>query len=159
MKILSRGIHFNKIILRLIFGQEFLIITILGNFIIISFSLTFHWLEASLNQSMDSILDAIWWGFSTATSVGYGDIIPVTSEGKILGIVLMLIGTALFATYTALFAQAILEDDFVRLNLTAENQNKDNFLEELKKHKAHIERQIKHYEKLEGMKSPASSKT
>ncbi|MBT6325382.1 MAG: two pore domain potassium channel family protein, partial [Bdellovibrionales bacterium] len=131
MKLINSGIHLNKIILKLILGHSFLIITIFGNLIIMSFSFTFYWIEANLNNSINSILDAIWWGFSTATTVGYGDIIPVTSGGKILGIILMLIGTALFATYTALFARAILEDEIIHSNFNVDQTEQDEFLEDL----------------------------
>ncbi len=36
--------------------------------------------------------DAIWWMVSTVTSVGYGDVVPVTFEGRVLGIVLQVVG-------------------------------------------------------------------
>ncbi|MCT4641764.1 MAG: potassium channel family protein [Bacteriovoracaceae bacterium] len=114
MKLLKSSIHFNKIILSLIFNISFLTLTFFGNLIIMLFSYLVYFIEKDINVHMNSYLDALWWGFSTATTVGYGDIIPITPTGKIIGIVLMLIGTALFATYTALFAQAILEDEFFR---------------------------------------------
>ena len=60
---------------------------------------------------MTTYLDALWWSFATTSTVGYGDIVPVTTWGKILGILLMLIGVALFGIYTALFARAIIDDD------------------------------------------------
>lgn len=66
-------------------------------------------IEAGTNPDMGTFLDAVWWAFATVTTVGYGDITPVTMPGKIIGIFLMLGGTALFATYTALFANALLE--------------------------------------------------
>ena len=53
-------------------------------------------------------MDALWWGFATATTTGYGDITPVTIQGKILSIVLMLTGLAFFGMFTALFAETIL---------------------------------------------------
>ncbi len=53
-------------------------------------------------------MDALWWGFATATTTGYGDITPVTLAGKFLGILLMLTGMAIFAMFTALFAETIL---------------------------------------------------
>ena len=144
MKILKSGLRFNKIIISLLLSHSFLVITLIGNLIIIGFASVFYYIEVDINYSIHSFLDAIWWGFSTATTVGYGDIIPETDIGKIIGILLMLTGTALFATYTALFAQAILEDEFLRLKIHP-NEEKDDFLEELLKHKKLIEKQIKHY--------------
>lgn len=145
MKIVKSSIQFNKVILRLVFSHSFAILTIFGNLIIIGFSLIFFFLENQLNPNVNLILDAIWWGFSTATTVGYGDIIPVTSAGKVLGIILMLVGTALFATYTALFARTILEDDLFRFSHDFDEE-KDDFLEDLKKHRKVLEKQIKHLE-------------
>lgn len=45
---------------------------------------------------IDSIEDAIWWAVSTVTTVGYGDMVPVTFEGKIIGIVLQITGVVIF---------------------------------------------------------------
>lgn len=126
-------------------------ITLFGNLIILSFSYFFYFLEADINPALNSFLDAIWWGFATATTVGYGDIIPLTPMGKLTGILLMLVGTALFATYTAIFAQTILEDEFFRLNKHTSLDNnidleKEILLKDLKKHRDFLNKQIKHHE-------------
>jgi len=42
--------------------------------------------------------DAIWWGFVTITTVGYGDIVPETTPGRITAVVLMLGGVAFLGT-------------------------------------------------------------
>ena len=92
----------------LIRSPVFLLLTILGNSLIGLFSTAFYLLEADVNPKIKSYIDAIWWGFATATTTGYGDITPVTTQGKILGILLMLTGMALFGMFTALFAETIL---------------------------------------------------
>jgi voltage-gated potassium channel len=114
---------------------------------IIGMSGIFYLLESATNSSINNLFDAIWWGFSTATTVGYGDIVPITILGKVLGILLMLMGTALFATYTAMFAQIIIEDEFFRVKLKPDAVEKDDFLEQLKRQKDLLDNQIKHYQK------------
>lgn len=48
--------------------------------------------------------DAIWWSVATITTVGYGDVYPVTTEGRILAMVLMVSGIGLFGILSGLAA-------------------------------------------------------
>lgn len=107
----------NHIILLKIFVKEmkaliespvFILLTIFGNLYICLISYVFYLVESPLNPKIQIYLDALWWGFSTATTTGYGDITPITTPGKFLGILLMLSGLALFGMFTALFAETIL---------------------------------------------------
>lgn len=95
-------------ILILITSPVFALLTIIGNAMIAIFSLAFYFFESNHNIKIHSYLDALWWGMATATTTGYGDITPVTIQGKVLGIFLMLAGMAFFAMFTALFAKTIL---------------------------------------------------
>ncbi len=52
--------------------------------------------------------DALWWGFVTITTVGYGDQYPVTDAGRIVGTVLLFAGIALFSVLTGFIANAFL---------------------------------------------------
>ncbi len=97
----------------------FIVLTIIGNSLVVASSLLLYHFEHGLNPKINSILDTIWWAVATVTTVGYGDISPVTTFGKIIGIFMMIIGTALFWCYTALFAGAIMTEevhDLERLN-------------------------------------------
>lgn len=89
-------------------SPSFILLTILGNGLIILTSLLFYHIEYDANPKVERYMDALWWSFATATTTGYGDITPVTDFGKILSIILMLVGLALFAMYTALFAETFL---------------------------------------------------
>jgi voltage-gated potassium channel len=55
--------------------------------------------------------DALWWAMSTITTVGYGDRYPVSAEGRIIGIALMIVGVGLFGTFTAYIASVMLGHD------------------------------------------------
>lgn len=48
--------------------------------------------------------DALWWATATSTTVGYGDYYPVTTEGRLIAVGLMLVGIALLGSITAAIA-------------------------------------------------------
>lgn len=53
--------------------------------------------------------DALWWAFVTITTVGYGDLYPVTLEGRLIAVILMTTGVGLFGTFTAFVASWFVE--------------------------------------------------
>lgn len=52
--------------------------------------------------------DAIWWSYVTITTVGYGDRFPTTTTGRIVGVLLMTAGVALFGVFTSFLANTFL---------------------------------------------------
>lgn len=54
--------------------------------------------------------DALWWVCSTMSTVGYGDLYPITSEGRVVGVFLMIVGGGLFATLSGYCASWFLYD-------------------------------------------------
>lgn len=64
---------------------------------IISSSIAFYLLE----EPTLSFIDSLWYVLVTITTVGYGDIIPTTIVGRIIGIILIIIGIFVFSTLTA----------------------------------------------------------
>ena len=61
-------------------------------------------------EAFPSIPAAMWWGVATVTTVGYGDVYPVTSLGKLLGAIVAVLGIATFALPTAVLAPGFLEE-------------------------------------------------
>ncbi|HPS12670.1 MAG TPA: ion transporter, partial [Prolixibacteraceae bacterium] len=67
-------------------------------------SLAFYSFEKGVNPNVNNYFDAFWWAFVSLTSIGYGDVIPTTTEGRIVGMVLALAGMGLFSVITAQLA-------------------------------------------------------
>ena len=89
--------HFNltiklflKRILNLIQQPVFIMLTIFGNLVIITSAVILYHLELNINPQITSLLDTLWWATSTVTTVGYGDVIPITPPGRIIGIFTMI---------------------------------------------------------------------
>lgn len=58
---------------------------------------------------IQSFGDALWWSMVTVTTVGYGDLFPVTVEGRFVGTFLIFTGIGLFSTVTALIATWVMK--------------------------------------------------
>jgi voltage-gated potassium channel len=88
---------------------EMMIIFILSVQCILITGVLFYALENGVNTQVGNIFDGIWWSVITLTTIGYGDIYPITFGGRILGIVLALVGIWLVALPTG-----ILTSGFIR---------------------------------------------
>lgn len=53
-------------------------------------------------QDYDGLGEALWWAVVTFTTVGYGDVVPGSTEGRLVGTVIMLGGITTVAAFTAL---------------------------------------------------------
>ena len=70
-----------------------------------------YFLERNENPSIETFGDALWWAIVTATTVGYGDVSPVTLEGRVIAVILMMSGIGVIGAFTATIASLFLEDD------------------------------------------------
>ncbi len=57
--------------------------------------------ERGAGGSIRGFGDALWWAATTITTVGYGDVAPITPEGRAVAVFLMVVGIALFGVLTA----------------------------------------------------------
>lgn len=76
------------------------------------------------DASINSLGNALWWSVTTVTTVGYGDLAPVTPEGRFIAMLLMLGGISLLGIVTATMASWIVqrvaeEDETTRAATTA----------------------------------------
>ena len=61
------------------------------------------------NEDFPTIGTALWWAVQTVTTVGYGDVVPTTATGRLIGTIVMLLGigfvTVVTASITAMFVE------------------------------------------------------
>lgn len=70
---------------------------IMAGLLLVSSSLIYFAESAAQPEVFGSIPAAMWWAIATLTTVGYGDVVPVTAIGRMIGGVVMLFGLGMFA--------------------------------------------------------------
>lgn len=61
-------------------------------------------------KAFGSIPLAMWWAMETLTTVGYGDVTPVTAAGRIAGSIVMMLGIGVFVLWTSIFAAGFIAE-------------------------------------------------
>ena len=91
--------------------EEMLItVFVLSIMLIVASSLMYYIEKDAQPQHFSSIPAAMWWGVATLTTVGYGDVFPVTNLGKILSAVMAVLGIGIFALPTGILASGFIEE-------------------------------------------------
>jgi len=108
-------------------------VTALGIALVIFSSLAILNLENDAQSNIRTPGDALWWSLTTITTVGYGDRYPVTTEGRVLAVSLMIAGAALFSTFTAFVATFFMQ-------APKENEEMVALVEEVRALRAELER-------------------
>ena len=83
-------------------------VALIGNMVLGSLMFLFYLFESGINPDVNSVFDAFWWGLVTVTTVGYGDTIPATIEGKLIAMALMVTGVIFFVSFTAIMVSFLL---------------------------------------------------
>jgi voltage-gated potassium channel len=83
-------------------------VTIIAILIVFFSAIAILQVENDPNSNIKTAEDAIWWAYVTITTVGYGDKYPVTSEGRLISVLLMTTGVGLFGTFTAFISSLFL---------------------------------------------------
>ena len=78
--------------------------------LIISSTLMYFAEHGAQPEKFSSIPATMWWGVETLTTVGYGDTVPITLAGKVLGGIVMLLGIGLFALPAGILASGFYEE-------------------------------------------------
>jgi voltage-gated potassium channel len=76
--------------------------------------------ENGVNAAVNGPLDALWWGLTTMTTVGYGDVFPVTAEGRIAAAALMILGIGLYSIITATVTSYLIAGDRTSIDVAGQ---------------------------------------
>jgi len=69
--------------------------------IVFVFGTATYLLEHGHNPQFAAMQDGLWWAFVTLTTVGYGDIVPITSGGRMVAVVTMIFGIVVYSLVIA----------------------------------------------------------
>jgi voltage-gated potassium channel len=83
--------------------------TLIALLLIVSSSIAVLEFEVPEGGNITNAQDAMWWAVTTMTTVGYGDRYPITPEGRIVGVLLMGAGVAIFGVLSGAIASWFLK--------------------------------------------------
>jgi voltage-gated potassium channel len=99
-------------------------------FIVLTAGIAIYVFEEQSNPTINSLFDAIYWALVTISTVGYGDISPVTHEGRVVSMMIIISGIAMISFVTSVIVSAFSE------KLTELKENR--IIEEINKNEAFI---------------------
>lgn len=92
--------------------KEHLLITVLlVMFMLVISSTIIYFIESPVQPArFSSIPETMWWGVATLTTIGYGDMYPITPIGKVIGSIISILGIGLFALPTGILTSGFAEE-------------------------------------------------
>ncbi len=72
--------------------------TLLGATVVV---IIFGVLVAGIDPGVKTVWDGMWWAVATVSTIGYGDVVPTSALGRVLGVLLVILGLAIFVIITA----------------------------------------------------------
>jgi voltage-gated potassium channel len=96
--------------LRIFEGTSYLYFAAFSTMAVILAAFGMYIVESSAeNSTIRNLGDAFWWAFSTITTASYGDVYPVTIEGKAIAVVIMFVGLAILGVFISTLGATIIE--------------------------------------------------
>ena len=113
----------------------------------------FGFLVAGIDPAVKTPWDGLWWALSTVSTVGYGDVVPVSALGRVIGAALIIMGLGIFVVITANFLALV-----IRKNVRAGQKNTEEdyelvaVIKELKKAQTETKQQLVELNRQVGIK-------
>jgi voltage-gated potassium channel len=97
--------------------------------------------QKAAGSNIHSYKDALWWAVVTVTTVGYGDRFPVSDGGRLVAVVLMMVGIGLIGVLTATVASFFVQEhtDANKDQLQAAHEDLGTRLDDIDGRLAHLE--------------------
>lgn len=99
--------------------------------LIISSTVMYYFENPVQPDKFRSIFDAIWWGVVTLSTVGYGDVYPISPGGRLVGAIVALSGISLFALPAGIIASGLIE--YIRSRKDEEPESAERCPEEVRR--------------------------
>ena len=112
---LIKLIRYNKAIRRfqtafMMIKQELIMFSIVSLILFYLSAVGIYYFENSVQpESFSSVFSSLWWSVVTLTTVGYGDIVPITVGGRIFTFIILMIGLGIIAIPSGMISSALTE--------------------------------------------------
>lgn len=103
IKLLKTVVHKKKY-------ELFVTVFIVFLFLIISSTLMYEIEHDAQPDKFPNILSAFWWSIATLTTIGYGDVYPVTSVGRLISAIISLVGIGFIALPTGIISSGFIDE-------------------------------------------------
>lgn len=103
-------------------AKEELIIFTMASFVLLYLAAVgiYHFEHEAQPDVFRSIFDALWWAVATLTTVGYGDIYPITNGGRLFTFGILMVGLGMIAVPTGIVASSL---SAIRREMEAERES------------------------------------
>ena len=102
-----------------------MIVFILSVSLIVIILGTLMYIVEGQRNGFENITQSIYWAIVTLTTVGYGDVVPISGLGKIISVIIMLLGYAIIAVPTGIVSAEIIKNKDTK----KQNKNQDTIIE------------------------------
>ncbi|MGA7005935.1 MAG: ion channel [Nitrososphaeraceae archaeon] len=121
-------------LLSLIGGSEFILLAGFSIFAIVFGAIGIYLVEpGSPGANIKNLDDAFWWSVSTISTVGYGDVYPVTTEGRIIATIIMFAGIGILGTFISTVGAKLISEKLKKDVFTVRDDTKRLIKERINK--------------------------